>query len=174
MQLPGQYVWRVYRAVLGSDIIPEESSYDKERLMWRIFRLLPGLCTESVFDPLRRFLEQDNDLRKRSQLAGHLSGLYDQYQVYRADWLDACDQALLDEELTLAVVREHILARMKESSMSRRFLAGMVNFGALIPMRAIPFRVVCLLGMNDGDFPRSHPPLDFDLMAGKGLYRPAA
>ena len=22
MQLPGQYVWRVYRAVLGSDIIP--------------------------------------------------------------------------------------------------------------------------------------------------------
>ncbi|MCA1786859.1 MAG: exodeoxyribonuclease V subunit gamma [Desulfobacteraceae bacterium] len=70
MQLPGQYVWRVYRAVLGSDIIPEESPYDKERLMWRLFRLLPGLCTESVFDPLRRFLEQDNDLRKRSQLAG--------------------------------------------------------------------------------------------------------
>ena len=33
MQLPGQYVWRVYRAVLGSDIIPEESPYDKERLM---------------------------------------------------------------------------------------------------------------------------------------------
>ena len=24
MQLPGQYVWRVYRAVLGSDTIPED------------------------------------------------------------------------------------------------------------------------------------------------------
>ena len=23
-----------------------------------------------------------------------------------------------------------------------------------MPMRAVPFRVVCLLGMNDGDFPR--------------------
>jgi hypothetical protein len=86
--MPGQSVWRVYRAVLGSDIIPEESPYDKERLMWRIFRLLPGLCTEAVFDPLRRFLEQDNDLRKCSQLAGHLADLYDQYQVYRADWLE--------------------------------------------------------------------------------------
>ncbi|EMS77965.1 exodeoxyribonuclease V subunit gamma [Desulfotignum phosphitoxidans] len=87
MQLPGRYVWSAYRAVLGSDIIPEESPYDKERLMWRIFRLLPGLCTESIFDPLNRFLEHDKDQRKRSQLAVHLADLYDQYQVYRADWL---------------------------------------------------------------------------------------
>ena len=32
-------------------------------------------------------------------------------------------------------------------------------------MRAIPFRRVCLLGMNDGDYPRSRPPVDFDRMA---------
>jgi exodeoxyribonuclease V gamma subunit len=32
-------------------------------------------------------------------------------------------------------------------------------------MRAIPFRYVALLGMNDGDYPRSRPPADFDLMA---------
>ncbi len=31
-------------------------------------------------------------------------------------------------------------------------------------MRAIPFKLVCLLGMNDGDYPRAQPPLDFDLM----------
>ena len=88
MKLPGRYVWAAYRAVLGSDSIPEESPYDKDRLIWRIFRLLPMLSGESVFDPLNRFLEQDKDLRKRSQLAGHLADLYDQYQVYRADWLD--------------------------------------------------------------------------------------
>lgn len=34
-----------------------------------------------------------------------------------------------------------------------------------MPMRAIPFKVVCLLGMNDGDYPRYQPPLSFDLMA---------
>ncbi len=88
------------------------------------------------------------------------------------DWLDACTQAELDRELTLAVVRDFFLGMMVQSSISQRFLAGMVNFGTLMPMRAIPFKVVCLLGMNDGEFPRSHPPLDFDLMAQKGLYRP--
>jgi len=88
------------------------------------------------------------------------------------DWLEACNQAELEEEVTLVVVREFFLGMMAESSISQRFLAGMVNFGTLMPMRAIPFKVVCLLGINDGDFPRSHPPIDFDLMAGKGFYRP--
>jgi len=88
------------------------------------------------------------------------------------NWLDACTQAELDQDLSLPVVREFILAQMTQAGISQRFLAGKVNFGTLMPMRAIPFRVVCLLGMNDGEFPRSHPPLDFDLMAGKGLYRP--
>jgi exodeoxyribonuclease V gamma subunit len=37
-------------------------------------------------------------------------------------------------------------------------------------MRAIPFKLVCLLGMNDGDYPRAQPPLDFDLMGSD--YRP--
>ncbi len=88
------------------------------------------------------------------------------------DWLNACTQADLDQELTLSVVRDYFLEKMAVQGVSQKFLAGMVNFGTLMPMRAIPFRVVCLLGMNDGAFPRSHPPLDFDLMAEPGMYRP--
>jgi exodeoxyribonuclease V gamma subunit len=41
-----------------------------------------------------------------------------------------------------------------------------------MPMRAIPFRVICLLGMNDGDYPRRQTPADFDLMALPTLSRP--
>ena len=48
---------------------------------------------------------------------------------------------------------------------ARGFLAGGVTFCALVPMRSIPFRVVCLLGMNDDAFPRSQRPLGFDVMA---------
>ncbi len=87
-------------------------------------------------------------------------------------WLDACTQAQMDGRVSLAVVRDHIMGKMAAAGVSQRFMAGKVNFGTLMPMRAIPFRVVCLLGMNDGEFPRSHPSLDFDLMAGRGLYRP--
>jgi exodeoxyribonuclease V gamma subunit len=39
-------------------------------------------------------------------------------------------------------------------------------------MRAVPFRVVCLLGMNDGEFPRRAQQSDFDLLALPGLGRP--
>src|SRR5690606_9040861 len=35
-----------------------------------------------------RFLAEDDDLRKRHQLAERLADLFDQYQVYRADWLE--------------------------------------------------------------------------------------
>jgi exodeoxyribonuclease V gamma subunit len=39
-------------------------------------------------------------------------------------------------------------------------------------MRAIPFKAVCLLGMNDGDYPRRSPRADFDLMGLPGMSRP--
>jgi len=86
------------------------------------------------------------------------------------DWEAACAEAGLEEPLPLAVVREHWLAAVDAPSLSRRFLAGAVNVCTLMPMRAIPFRMVCLLGMNDGDYPRSPQPVDFDLMARD--YRP--
>lgn len=85
-------------------------------------------------------------------------------------WTADCEAAALDEPLPLNVVREHWLAGMDEGGLSQRFLAGAVNFCTLMPMRAIPFRLICLLGMNDGDYPRSPTPLDFDLMADD--YRP--
>jgi exodeoxyribonuclease V gamma subunit len=40
-----------------------------------------------------------------------------------------------------------------------------VQFATLMPMRSIPFKIVCLLGMNDQDYPRHATPRDFDLMA---------
>ena len=87
-------------------------------------------------------------------------------------WETACASGDFNSDLDLPVVRDHVMAAMTDSSTSQRFLAGMVNFCTMMPMRAIPFKVVCLLGMNDGEYPRSQVALDFDLMALKGLYRP--
>ncbi|WP_266156606.1 exodeoxyribonuclease V subunit gamma [Dyella silvatica] len=87
-------------------------------------------------------------------------------------WQQACDQADFIEAIPLATVRDHWLAAIDESRLSQRFMGGAVSFGTLMPMRAIPFRVVCLLGMNDGDYPRRQTPVDFDLMALPGHARP--
>lgn len=87
VDLPARFLWQCYRAVLASDAIPRESPLDKAPLTWRLMRLLPSLLAGEAFAPLQRFLEEDGDLRKRYQLAERLADLFDQYQVYRADWL---------------------------------------------------------------------------------------
>ncbi len=97
----------------------------------------------------------------------HEAMLLEQMQAALDGWLEHCGNAgLMDEPLPLAVVREVLLANLDETGASLRFLAGCVNFGTLMPMRAIPFKAICLLGMNDGDYPRSQTAPDFDLMAG--------
>lgn len=88
MSLPARFLWRVYRAVLGAEAVPEVSPFDESRLIWRLMRLLPAQMERPQYAPLRRFLAEDEDCRKRFQLAERLADLLDQYQVYRADWLD--------------------------------------------------------------------------------------
>jgi len=100
----------------------------------------------------------------------HDEYLLEQLENLRERWLELCEDVALDEELPLTVVREAWLAGLDSGGLAQRFLAGAVNFCTLMPMRAIPFRVVCLLGMHDGAYPRIQSPLDFDLMAQD--YRP--
>ncbi len=52
------------------------------------------------------------------------------------------------------VVRAHFTARLGEADTRAPLLTGGVSFARMVPMRLLPFRVICLLGMNDGDFPR--------------------
>lgn len=87
-------------------------------------------------------------------------------------WLDACELAGFDEPVDLHVAREAWLSALNEPTVNKRFKAGGVTFCTLMPMRAIPFEVVCLLGMNDGDYPRRAVRTDFDLMLQPGTNRP--
>lgn len=79
-------------------------------------------------------------------------------------WISACEQANLGTPLPLSVVRETLLSQLDTPGLTQRFMGGAVNFATLMPMRAIPFRKICLLGMNDGDYPRQVQRSDFDLM----------
>ena len=87
-------------------------------------------------------------------------------------WLQACDTAGFEAEVDLAVAREAWLSQVDEPALNKRFRAGGVTFCTLMPMRSVPFEVVCLLGMNDGDYPRRASRSDFDLMGLPGVARP--
>ncbi|QLB39927.1 exodeoxyribonuclease V subunit gamma [Mannheimia pernigra] len=68
------------------------------------------------------------------------------------------------ENLHIEILALIFNQQLNQSSQQLNFLAGRVNFATLLPMRAIPFKVVCLLGMNESDFPRQQQINSFDLM----------
>ena len=60
------------------------------------------------------------------------------------------------------VIRSWIEAATSEKKSSSGFLRGQLTFCSMLPMRSIPFKKVCLLGLNDSVFPKNdvHPPFD--------------
>jgi exodeoxyribonuclease V gamma subunit len=78
-------------------------------------------------------------------------------------------QTLFAKEVSLGVIRSFLINSIDEQfspiAGETGFLAGGVTFCSMLPMRAIPFKVICLLGMNDGRYPRSGRRKSFDLMA---------
>jgi exodeoxyribonuclease V gamma subunit len=65
----------------------------------------------------------------------------------------------------LKVIRAWLEQSTHEARSSSGFLRGCLTFCSMLPMRSIPFRVVCLLGLNHDEFPRNDQFATFDLMA---------
>ncbi len=54
--------------------------------------------------------------------------------------------------------------QLREERRVGGFLRGGVTFCEMLPMRAVPFRVIALVGMSDGGFPRADARSGFDRM----------
>lgn len=83
--------------------------------------------------------------------------------------LDAIAQdaalARFEDDLALSAMLELLETRLEADAPPRGFLAKGVTFCAMLPMRSVPFRVVCMLGLSDGAFPRGGRQMSFDLIA---------
>lgn len=62
----------------------------------------------------------------------------------------------------VATIRAALEELLVESLAPHGFLSGGITFAELKPMRSVPARVICLLGMDDAAFPRQDRPLSFD------------
>ncbi len=98
----------------------------------------------------------------------HEAGIVQAVRTSLLDLADAAGRAAYDAPVSLELVRALLRGALEQPAPRGRFLAGGVTFCAMVPMRSIPFEVVCLIGMNDGSFPRARTPPSFDLMAGGG------
>lgn len=78
-------------------------------------------------------------------------------------------KAMTESEATLEVDSRTVLHLMRgqlnESGGEGGFLASGLTFCGLRPMRAIPFKIICLTGLSSTAFPRQDIQPNFDLMA---------
>jgi exodeoxyribonuclease V gamma subunit len=73
------------------------------------------------------------------------------------EFADQAAKAGFAEPVPAEVVRAHFSAVLAEADTRAPLLTGGISFGRMVPMRLLPFRVICVLGLNDGDFPRRDP-----------------
>ncbi|WP_119717481.1 exodeoxyribonuclease V subunit gamma [Cognatilysobacter tabacisoli] len=66
-------------------------------------------------------------------------------------------RAGFDAPVPAEAVRAHFAAALAEADTRAPLLTGGVSVGRMVPMRLLPFRAICLLGMDDGEFPRRDP-----------------
>lgn len=181
----GQHTWRfgLTRMLLGyamdssegewRSVLPyDESSGLIAELVGNLASLLMqlnlwrrGLAQER---PLAEWLPVCRDLLNDfflpdSETEAALALIEQQWQAV----IDGGVDAQYGETVPLSLLRDELSLRLDQQRISQRFLAGPVNICTLMPMRSIPFKVVCLLGMNDGVYPRTLAPLGFDLMSQK-------
>ena len=74
---------------------------------------------------------------------------------------EAADTTL---ELTLLEVRALLAERLQGRPTRANFRTGHLTICTLVPMRSVPHRVVCLLGLDDAAFPRKAPRDGDDIM----------
>jgi exodeoxyribonuclease V gamma subunit len=75
--------------------------------------------------------------------------------------LEAADERAAVVTLSLGDLRSLLADRLRGRPTRANFRTGSLTMCTLVPMRSVPHRVVCLMGLDDGAFPRQ-PAVDGD------------
>lgn len=87
--LPSSFIWKQYQRHF--DDLPETSAFTKANMTWKLMAILPGYLAKSEFAEIRQYLQGDDGL-KQYQLCQKIADVFDQYQVYRPDWINDWEQ----------------------------------------------------------------------------------
>ena len=145
---------------------PEQAVAPWPELEGQATRALDGLLR--LLDVLRRAGARLAEAKPASAWARDLEGLLEAIFA-RGDESDAIALKALHQTIATfahgatlagfdapvehALVLDHFRRALGETDARAPFLSGGVCFGRMVPMRLIPFEVVCLLGMDEAAFP---------------------
>jgi len=63
--------------------------------------------------------------------------------------------AKVRNDVSIGILQQYFLENLQDEFQTRRYFRGGITFSTMQPLRNIPAKVVCILGMNDNEFPRS-------------------
>jgi len=111
--------------------------------------------SKTLTELLEKFFMPDEDTEREMQVMRRtLNDLGDMQKI-----------AVFDEEIDINVIKWHLRNFLETERFGFVFITGGVTFCAMLPMRSIPFKVICCVGMNGDAYPRQAKPLGFDLIA---------
>lgn len=111
----------------------------------------------TLFDIIEQFFALDEESERDMQVLRRRIDELTQYQ----------DLSGFDTSIEIHVIRSYLGNLLKREPFRTGFITSGVTFCAMLPMRSIPFKVICLVGMDSDAFPRESKQLHFDLMAQK-------
>lgn len=126
---------------------------ERDRSVGEWAQLLPLVCQRFCYDEARLAFADNSAQRAVNTLRTTLQEL-----------ARAAERAASAEAVPLEVIRRELKARLDDMPPGWAFLGGGVTFAQLLAYRGMPARVVCLIGMNDGAFPRNPARPGFDLL----------
>src|SRR5262245_24026147 len=139
--LPSGFLWETFRALLPD--VPASSPLEPAVAVWHLRTILESLEDTPGFAPLHDYL-RGADERGRHELAARIADLFDQYLVYRPQWIarweageDEGWQAALWRRLVARIAEPH---RASVAEAALRALAGPAPGGAL-PRRVTVFGI---------------------------------
>lgn len=95
---------------------------------------------------------------------GELRDEEDKLQQIR-DALNDLGELAQEQVLSIELLREWLQDSLGSRTEHHRFFSGGVSICGMRPLRSLPFRMICIVGMNDAAFPRREQSLSFDGMA---------
>ena len=136
-----------------------------DRLLEKFCMLIPALHTavasfklesnsatgwrDAFFQVLEQFIEITPDMRGEETVFQSLMGAFDQFVRYDA-LMQITPGRMLTAEALWAFVRSHLEGITGGQG---DYLTGGVTVSALMPMRPIPFKIVYVMGLEEGRFP---------------------
>ncbi len=145
-----------FSAIEGSSAAALGGLYDFLQLLFKaeeVFRGNTDLAqwSELLLDYSQRLLTQTESIELQ-QLNELLLELSDKNSLVH------------QHPVSLTVIIQWLESRVSETKSSNGFLRGQLTFCSMLPMRSIPFKVIALMGMNEGEFPSRDYYPTFDLM----------